>query len=245
MIENDSQDLVKWLDQIDAFAVRNRLLKEPRLVLEALSRHPQGFEKLRDTGESKFEADYVIMLLEIGTDGATQLARRYADLLLSRCKGGVVHGLIAILLGIGATAGIIALAMNDSLPNPFSFSLVLYVLPLGMLLGPVMVGGYFYETLKVKRILKTPVDHSKAANDADSDRKYAIDAEKTASQPRRIHLGNLDKVLYGFGLIVFGLAIMIGITPIQLTGSPAVALGCVVALFGGGIIARAIQKTPH
>lgn len=53
---------------------------------------------------------------------------------------------------------------------------------------------------------------------------------------------NLDRIIVGIGLVVFGVAIMLGITPIALTGPPAFLLGLVFVVIGGAILSRS-RKT--
>ena len=49
---------------------------------------------------------------------------------------------------------------------------------------------------------------------------------------------NLDKIITGIGIAIFGIAIMLGITPIALTGPPAFLLGSVFIVIGGAILGR-------
>ncbi len=49
---------------------------------------------------------------------------------------------------------------------------------------------------------------------------------------------NLNKIIIGIGLAVFGIAIIMGITPIDLTGTPAFLLGSVFVVIGGAMLTR-------
>ena len=56
---------------------------------------------------------------------------------------------------------------------------------------------------------------------------------------------NFDKIVLGIGLIIFGVAIMVGITPITLSGLPAFLLGSVFVLLGAGIAGKHLKKTAN
>jgi len=52
---------------------------------------------------------------------------------------GIFIGIASFIVGVSAIGLLVYLARKHSLPNPFSFSLLLYALPLAAIWGPVMI----------------------------------------------------------------------------------------------------------
>ena len=64
---------------------------------------------------------------------------------------GILLGIGSFVVGVAAIVLIVYLARKDSLPNPFSFSLLLYVLPLDALWGPVMIVASVMDYVRGKK----------------------------------------------------------------------------------------------
>lgn len=63
----------------------------------------------------------------------------------------ILWGVGSLIIGVAAIILIVYLTKRNSLPNPFSFSLLLYVAPLAAVWGPVMIVAAVVDYRRAKK----------------------------------------------------------------------------------------------